>query len=132
VKVFNYNFQIVDKQTFSSTIFEIGTANIYVDTTLTRVGIGTSTPQATLEVNGPMRIDSIDLNKSVNQTWIKLKEIGQSDIAFPTIGATVTIDGNRAAFPLIILPASTQLVPPDGNKCLRIRKKCMECEIFDS
>jgi hypothetical protein len=125
VKVLNYNIPIVDKQTFSSTIFEIGTANIYVDTSLTRVGIGTSTPQATLDVNGPMRIDSIDLNKSVNQNWVKLKEVGPPDIVFPTMGgvlsylnivtrgySVVTIDGNRAAIPLTIIPASTQTTYP--------------------
>jgi hypothetical protein len=119
VKVLNYNIPIVDKQTFGSTIFEIGTANIYVDTTLTRVGIGTSTPQATLDVNGPMRIDSIDLNKSVNQTWIKLKEIGQSNLivsggAVPDGGAGnfVTIDGNRVAIPL----ASSTIQPQDETR----------------
>jgi hypothetical protein len=125
VKVFNYNIPIVDKQTFNSTIFEIGTANIYVDTSLTRVGIGTSIPQATLDVNGPMRIDSIDLNKSLNQTWVKLKEVGPPDIVFPTMGGiaaylnvasraynVVTIDGNRAAIPLTIIPASTQTTYP--------------------
>ena len=112
VKVLNYNIPIVDKQTFGSTIFEIGTANIYVDTTLTRVGIGTSTPQATLDVNGPMRIDSIDLNKSVNQTWIKLKEIGQSNLLVSGgintdggAGNFDSVDSNRVAIPLATNPS---------------------------
>jgi hypothetical protein len=71
-----------------------------------------------------MRIDSIDLNKSLNQTWIKLKEIGQSDVVFPRFAetASVTIDGNRAAIPLINLPTSNGLVAADVINIYELEK----------
>ena len=38
--------------------FQVGTANLYVDTSTSNVGIGMTTPQYTLDVNGDINIDS--------------------------------------------------------------------------
>src|SRR6056300_209135 len=42
----------------ATSTLEVGTANLYVDTSTSNVGIGMTTPQFTLDVNGDINIDS--------------------------------------------------------------------------
>src|SRR6056300_1322163 len=42
----------------ATSTLEVGTANLYVDTSTSNVGIGMTTPQYTLDVNGDINIDS--------------------------------------------------------------------------
>ncbi|MEK9912792.1 MAG: hypothetical protein VW580_02605, partial [Flavobacteriaceae bacterium] len=62
------NFNNVTKAFNAASNIEVGTANLFVDTTTSNVGIGTDAPQDTLHINGGTRISGHIL-PTVNDTY---------------------------------------------------------------
>lgn len=52
VKIFSFDEIIINKQTFNSDFFNFGSNTVYIDSSLQRVGIGTTQPTSNLDVNG--------------------------------------------------------------------------------
>ncbi len=64
------NFNNPTKAFNAASNIEVGTANLFVDTTTTRVGIGTASPDANLHVEGDAYVSSnLEVGNSVFPTW---------------------------------------------------------------
>src|SRR6056300_1763586 len=98
------NVEVAGEMTVSGNV-EVGTANLFVDTTTGNVGVGTTAPQKTLEVVGSMRITDglsnvCDFSVSAGTAeWDSGTKIEASDPGpFDYLGWSVSIsgDGNTA------------------------------------
>jgi len=64
------NFNNPTKAFNAASNIEVGTANLFVDTTTTRVGVGTASPDANLHVEGDAYVSSnLEVGNSVFPTW---------------------------------------------------------------
>src|SRR6056300_1032330 len=98
------NVEVGGEMTVSANV-EVGTANLFVDTTTGNVGVGTTSPQKTLEVVGSMRIadglsNMCDFSVGAGTgEWDTGTKIVASDVQRQdNFGASVSIsdDGNTA------------------------------------
>jgi hypothetical protein len=80
---------------------EVGTANLFVDTTTGNVGIGTTAPAKSLEVQGTLRMSNAstggasDLLVSKSTTWTEQQKLTDTyGLTYDYFGASVAISGD--------------------------------------
>ena len=73
---------------------EVGTANLFVDTSSSRIGIGTVSPDETLDVVGSMRVGGGDGMLTINN---RATTYGGNPMGNETIALQTTIDGRTLA-----------------------------------
>ena len=117
------------------TKFEVGTANLFVDTITSNVGVGTKTPAYKLDVDGDINLTG-DLYQDgslfVSSEWTtgasslyyrSNVEVGTADLFVDTVTSNVGIGTSTPAYKLDVrgtsnvgaLTATTVTVPNDGN-----------------
>ena len=91
------NLQVVGNAYVTSNL-EVGTANLFVDTTTSNVGIGTTTPAYTLDVVGSAYFENIFMSGYVTHTLLNEAEFiwdPSSYLSYSGTGSTVyDINGN--------------------------------------
>ena len=88
---------VVGKGTLGGSNLEVGEANLFVNTDLTRVGIGTNQPEATLHVNGDLSVGGV-----INMGIINV--VAQHSLE------AVTATGNTTPLTIELQNADTSLV----------------------
>jgi hypothetical protein len=92
------NLTVAGDATMSSNL-EVGTANLYVDTTTGRVGVGTNTPMAVLDVKGVLNhtqvanVAQITSNSNVVMEYRRSKKL----IKYPRVAMTSASSGGYTA-----------------------------------
>ena len=87
------NFNNPTKAFNAASNIEVGTANLFVDTTTTRVGVGTASPATTLDVAGDLNVSGnltiIGTTTTLDADHLRVKdpiiEIGKGNTASPVV-----------------------------------------------
>src|SRR6056300_1579561 len=87
---------------------EVGTANLFVDTTNSRVGVGTSIPTESLDVVGNMNLQQVSNTASIKLNSNVVTEFNRSKklIKYPRVAMSQNDESGTSGYSIVQSPAS--------------------------